>query len=109
MSKVILGQELGKRLIEQLGLPDRIVQMGISIRAGEPVTMTIERMMGVDEAGGLIHELSRFGLAEIDPKDPIDRAADNALAEIRTRCQAALDWLDAKHVSNCHALAQSCC
>lgn len=106
MSKVILGQELGKRLIDKLGLPDRIVHMDISIRAGEPVAMTLQRMMGVDEAGELIHEMSRYALADIDPRDPIDRAADNALDAIKTRYQSALDWLDDKHASNCYALAE---
>lgn len=106
MQQMVSSQELGTRLINALGLPSGVTEIDISLRVGEPVIMTVSRFLGVDEAGELTSELSRFGLIDMDPRDPIDRAADKALAGIKAKYQAALDWLDAKHVSNCFALAE---
>src|SRR5690554_5422555 len=105
MQQMISGRELGARLINALGLPSEITEIDIRLRVDEPATLTVKRLLGVDEAGELTSELSRFGLIDMDPRDPIDRAADKALAGIKAKYQAALDWLDAEHVSNCYALA----
>lgn len=108
MQQMISSQELGTQLVNVLGLPSRVTEIDISLRFNEPVTLTVKRLLGVDEACELVSELRRFGLIDMDPRDPIDRAADKALAGIKAKYQAALDWLDAKHVSNCFALAEGC-
>ena len=69
VSEVILGQDLGERLIEKLGLPDRIGKIDIRLRVGEPVTITVERLMGADEGGELETELLRYELTEKSPED----------------------------------------
>lgn len=109
MQRLIASRELGARLIDVMGLPSRVTEIDISLRAGALVTLTVKRMMGADEASGLVHELSRYGLVEMEPYDSINRTAGKALADIEAKYQASLDWLDAKHASNCYALSEGCC
>lgn len=106
MSKVVLGNDLGKKLVDALNLGDKVTGIDIRIRAGELVTMRVERCLGLEDGEFLLNTVSSYCLAEQEKVDPISTRVDEALRGIRSRYNAALDWLDRKHESNCLALAQ---
>lgn len=60
----IIGQILGKQLIEALGLPERVTWFELRVAVNQVVTVTCEHHVDSDKAPGIVAVLSKYELVE---------------------------------------------